>query len=130
MVLETLKQSKMFSDVVIAPATSENKLFITIDNVPQDKDAFAKGFGTGLTFGLAGTMVTDGYIMKTDYIAANKNEFKHTYKHAIHSTIGNADGPPGLTPVPKEPKGAAVKQVTEGLILNLLNDMSKNSEFN
>lgn len=130
MVLDTLKRSGMFSDVVVAPATADDKLYVTIDNVPVDKDAASKGFMTGLTFGLAGSMVTDGYVMETGWVAANKAEVKRTYRHAIHTTIGNADGPPGLTPVPKEPKGEAVRLMTEGLILNLLNDMSKGGEPN
>ncbi len=128
-VLDTLKKSNLFSDVVTAPAAADSKLFITIENVVVDKDAFAKGFGTGLTLGLAGTMVTDGYIMNADFSAPGKTEVKRSYKHAMHSTIGNADGPPGLTPVPKEPKGEAIRQITEGLVLNLLNDMSKAGEL-
>ncbi|MBC3920856.1 hypothetical protein H8L32_25555 [Undibacterium sp. CY18W] len=130
LVIKTLQQSSLFSDVLTGQATSGNKLFITIDNIVVDKDAFSKGFATGLTLGLAGSMVTDGYVMNASYITPNKDEFKHVYKHAIHSTIGNAEGPKGLTPVPKEPKDEAIRQVVEGLILNLLNDMQKNGEMN
>lgn len=129
MVLDTLKRSNLFSDVVVSPATADHKLFITIENVIVDKDAASKGFGTGLTFGLVGTIVTDGYVMDTSFILPGKNEIKRTYRHALHSTIGNADGPPGLAPVPKEPKNEAIRQVTEGLILNLLSDMSKAGEL-
>ncbi|MEC5218024.1 hypothetical protein RCH09_002990 [Actimicrobium sp. GrIS 1.19] len=115
--------------VLVTPAVSENKLFITIDNIPVDKDAFGKGFATGLTLGLAGSTVTDGYIMNTIYVTATNNEIKHVYRHAIHTTIGNADAPKGLVAVPKGEKNAAARQMTEGLVLNLLNDMSKNGEF-
>jgi hypothetical protein len=128
-VVDTLVKSKMFSDVLVAPALSENKLFITIDNILVDKDAFGKGFATGLTLGLAGSTVTDGYIMNTVYVTATKNEIKHVYRHAIHTTIGNADAPKGLVAVPKGDRNAAPRQATEGLVLNLLNDMSKNGEF-
>ncbi|MBI1771771.1 MAG: hypothetical protein HYR68_05405 [Burkholderiales bacterium] len=131
MVINTLQQSKMFSEVRSGPqANAADKLFITIDNIVVDKDAFSKGFTTGLTFGLAGTMVTDGYIMNASYVSPGKDEIKHSYKHAIHTTVGNADGPKGLQAVPTEPKGEAIRRVTEGLLLNLLNDMQKNAELN
>lgn len=126
MVLATMKKSELFADVVVAPASSERKLFITINNLADTKDAAAKGFGTGLTLGLAGSMVTDNFVMNATYVAPGQPEVKHTYRHAIHSTIGNADGPAGLTPVPK---GQAAPIMLDGLMLNLLRDMSAAGEL-
>jgi hypothetical protein len=60
--------------------------------------AVGKGFGTGLTFGLAGSHVTDGYEM-TVRLTQGTTVTERAYSHAILSTIGNASGPHGLTPV-------------------------------
>jgi hypothetical protein len=125
-VLDTIKKSKLFSDVVVAPATAPRKLFITINNLGNLDEAKARGFTTGLTFGMAGSLVTDGYQMTASDDMAGKDEVKHSYKHAMYTTIGNADGPAGLTEVPK---ADAVRLVMEGLTLNLLNDMSKSGEL-
>jgi hypothetical protein len=126
MLINDLKQSNLFTDVVVAPATADRKLFVTINNFPVTKDAASKGFMTGLTFGLAGTMVTDGYKMDAAYDAPGQAEVKYIYQHALHSTVGNADGPAGLTPAPK---GQAVPTIVNDLVLNLLNDLSKNGQL-
>jgi len=125
-VLDTIKKSKLFSDVVTAPTTAQRKLFVTINNLVNMDDAKARGFTTGLTFGLSGTMVTDGYQLTASDAMTGRDEVKHSYKHAIYTTIGNADGPAGLSEVPK---ADAVRLAMEGLTLNLLNDMSKSGEL-
>jgi len=69
---------------------------VTVNNIADLSEASAKGFGTGLTFGLAGTTVTDGYEIKI-LLKVNDKEVNSTYHHAIHSTIGNASSPfPGV----------------------------------
>jgi len=121
-VVATLEQSKLFSEVVTAPKTADQKLFITVNNFPVTKDAASKGVGVGLTFGLVGTMVTDGYLMETIYRAPSQQEVKKTYRHALHTTIGNAPGPPGLKGMtPQE----AFDKALEEMLLNLLNDLSR-----
>lgn len=126
MIVDELRKSALFSSVVITPETADRKLYITINNFAVTKDAASKGFTTGLTFGLAGTMVTDGYLMTASFTTPGQPEFKHTYQHALHTTVGNADGPPGLTPAPK---GEAIKQITEGLTLNMLKDLSNSGDL-
>ncbi len=44
------------------------------------------------------------------------------YRHAIHSTIGKADGPQGLAPMSV---GDAFSKGGEGLVLNLRLDLQK-----
>ncbi|HAT32916.1 MAG TPA: hypothetical protein DCW29_19330 [Janthinobacterium sp.] len=126
MVLDSLKKSNLFSDVVMAPASAERKLFITINNFPVTKDAASKGFMTGLTFGMSGTMVTDGFQMNAAYDTPGQTEVKHTYQHALHTTIGNADGPANLVPAAK---GEAIPQIMNDMVLNLLKDMSRAGEL-
>ncbi|HEX7642928.1 MAG TPA: hypothetical protein VF472_12045 [Burkholderiaceae bacterium] len=125
-VMDTLKTSNLFADLPAAPATAERKLYIVINNVFDSKEATGKGVGTGLTLGLAGTMVTDNYVMTASYDAPGAPEVKHSYRHALHSTIGNADGPKGL--VATTPKEGGRTIVTD-LTLNLLRDMSTSGEL-
>lgn len=122
MAVDVLQKSSLFSQINTAPAASEYKLFVSIDNVPITKDAASKGVATGLTFGLAGNMVTDGYFCKVTYQAPGKQPINKDYQHALHTTIGNADGPAGLQsykPVD------AIQKIIEELMLNALNDLGK-----
>src|SRR5689334_9269884 len=61
-VSKVVESSGLFAVVGPDPSLSGAILNITIDNVPitDQGDAVAKGFVTGLTFGLAGSSVTDG----------------------------------------------------------------------
>lgn len=127
MLIDTMTKSALFSDVVVSPAAYERQLFITINNFPVTKDASTKGFMTGLTFGLAGTMVTDGFMLTAIYKAPGNGEVKHSYQHALHSTIGNASGPAGLTPVINADRG--IREIMDGLMLNLLKDMNNAGEL-
>jgi hypothetical protein len=94
-------------------------LSFVLNNVADTGAAAGKGFGTGLTFGLAGSHVTDGYEM-TVRLTQGTTITERAYSHAILSTIGNASGPPGLTPVSL---GAAFNQVVDDLVLNAIKDL-------
>src|SRR5689334_22745467 len=61
-VTKIVSGSGLFSSVSTAPMPGGALLSVTINNVPITDNAFSKGFATGLTFGLAGSQVTDGYI--------------------------------------------------------------------
>lgn len=117
-----LERSNLFSQVVAEQSTAERKLYVTVKNFPVTEDAMAKGFGTGLTFGLVGSLVTDGYAMDAIYQRPGRQEVRKTYRHALHSTIGNADGPAGLQPMTVQD---GVNKVMEEFMLNLLHDLSK-----
>ena len=123
-----LRSSGIFSEVSTTPVTGGRRLVITIDNVPitNDSDAMAKGFGTGLTFGLVGTMVTDGYACEATYTGANGEASKLSYRHAIHTTIGNASGPPGIEG--KTPNEAA-KDVASQIAWSVVRDLSKGGKL-
>ncbi len=96
-VLEQMTQSGLFSQVSYDPVPSGRKLSMTLDNEPLTDNAAAKGFGTGLTLGLVGSVVRDGYVCTTNYIEPDHDAVTTTVKHEIVSTIGNAAGPAGLT---------------------------------
>ena len=118
-----VEKSKLFSMVSEQAAADTDRLDIVLDNVGDKGEAAGKGALTGLTFGAKGSQVTDGYIFTATFRPVGKDPVTKVYRHAIHSTIGNADGPPGLTPEPSI--RAAFDKVVEGLVLNLLLDLQK-----
>jgi hypothetical protein len=98
------------------------ELRIVLNNIGDTKEAAEKGFATGFTLGLSGTLVTDYYEMDGELRMGEKTFRKQGYKHALHSTIGNKEGPPGLQPM-KLMEG--FDKVLEQLVLNLLADAQK-----
>jgi hypothetical protein len=97
-------------------------LKVVLNNVADMGSAAGKGFGTGLTFGLVGSTVTDGYVMNTSLTLAGKEVRASEYKHAVHTTIGNTSGPAGLTPMTS---AEAVSKAIEQMLLNALKDLEK-----
>lgn len=103
-------------------------LGITINNIPLTKDIGQKGFVTGLTFGLAGSAVTDGFICTITYVPADGGpKLVGTAKHAIHTTIGNASAPPEA--VKSASIQDAVNTMTRQLIANALRELSLNPQL-
>ena len=122
-----VETSKLFPSLLDKPADNVDLLEIVLDNVGDTGDAAGKGALTGLTFGAKGSSVTDGYILTAKFRAVGKQSVTKVYRHAIHSTIGHADGPPGL--VAEESLQAAFDKVVEGLVLNLLLDLQKEEQI-
>lgn len=115
-----LRASRQFSTVQSEPAAGADTLLLTVNNVADMAAAVGKGFGTGLTFGLAGSLVTDGYEIKAVYMPNGGKEITKTYTHAIHTTIGNKKGPEGLQSMtPTE----AFDRVVEEVVLKFVSDL-------
>jgi len=111
-VYEQVSQSGLFSQVSYDPVPSGRKLSISINNIALTDNVAAKGFGVGLTFGLVGTMVTDGYICTVNYVEPGHDAVTKVVKHAIYTTIGNASGPAGLQPMPiQQASDTMIKQI-------------------
>lgn len=128
-VFEQVKNSGLFALVETAPSTGVPMLNVTLNNVPITKDAASQGFVTGLTFGLAGSAVTDGYICTVSYLPAGQIQpIVKTAKHAIHTTIGNATPPANAQKAPSA--DVAVKQMTREVLSNALKDLSFDESFN
>ena len=123
-IVSVAAESGLFSTVSSDP-NSGGALKIVIDNVPITDNAAAKGFGTGLTFGLVGSMVTDGYVCTATY-SRNGVTTEASAKHALHTTIGNHAGPPGLQPMDMQ---SAVNQVMDQLTWNVLKQLSDKKAF-
>lgn len=104
-------------DIVTAP--SDTKIRVVANNIADMDEAFSKGFGTGLTFGAAGSVVTDFYEIKVEFASGGAKQ-SFAYKHAIHTTVGNKPAP-----IPVEPTkvGEAFGVVIEDVILNFVRDV-------
>ena len=93
---------------------------ISFNNLVEE-GAFGKGFGTGLTLGLAGTAVSDLYevkIIRTDDTGAIERE----YGHAIHTSIGNVSEPPVANVAPSANIPDAFASMVEDVVLQFLID--------
>jgi len=127
-VLAQVKSSGLFSEVGANAVPNGAVLSVTINNVPMSDDAFSKGFVTGLTFGLAGSQVSDGYICTATYRSSNDAApLTKQARHAIHTTMGAAATPGNATKMPDHKEAAF--QMTTQVVSNLLNDLSQDANF-
>ncbi|MEJ6020844.1 hypothetical protein [Ramlibacter sp. PS4R-6] len=94
MVMERIKASGLFSDVQDKP-NGGALLSVQINNVALIDDAYKKGFLTGLTFGIKGSTVTDGYVCTVSYSRGQSAAIVKTSKHAIHTSMGSGGDVPG-----------------------------------
>lgn len=106
---------------VFVPSTSAAAplISITANNVADLGAARAKGFGTGLTFGAAGSMIDDFYEFSCSYDNGGAAQ-KLDYKHAIHTSVGNAKAPEGMTATTP---ANAFGQVIDDVVLNFVKDL-------
>jgi len=126
-VTEAVQSSGLFSQVSTTPVPNGALLSITIDNVPE-ADAASKGFATGLTFGLAGSTVTDYYVGTAHYApGGGAPVITAQERHSIHSVVGAGSGPPGM--VRSQNLEAAFHQVLHQLLDHLLNDVARDPGF-
>jgi len=116
------EKSKLFSALTDKPTGDADQFDIVLDNRGDVGDAMAKGMLTGITFGGAGSRVTDGYVFTVKFQRAGAEPLTKVYRHAIHSTIGNAAEPQGIASMSIS---EAFSKVVEGLVLNLLLDLQK-----
>jgi hypothetical protein len=93
---------------------------VVANNIADISAARAKGFGTGLTFGAAGSVVPDYYHVTFTYRDPSGNEHKHSYDHAIYTTIGHATPPVDATPTTP---ALAFEKVIEDVTLNFVKDL-------
>lgn len=126
-VTDLVKASGLFATVSESPEA--HVLSITLNNVPLTDDAASKGFMTGLTFGLAGSTVTDGYICTVDYVpASGAPKLSYEVKHAIHTGIGAGSAPPNIKPAASGEE--AVRTMTRQAINNGLKKLGDDPRFN
>jgi len=111
---------------VIVPSSegAEFTLKVVVNNLADLGEAALKGFGTGLTFGAGGSLVTDYYEVSITYTDKSGKELTKNYKHALHTTIGNKEAPfEGVKPTTL---ADAFGLVVEQVLLNFITDMQQN----
>jgi len=127
-VTDQVKSSGLFSTVESGPVSGGASLGITINNVPMTDAALTQGFVTGLTLGLAGSQVTDGYVATATYRTnANAEPIVKKVRHAIHTNLGAAAAPANATKMPD--LRAAAMQMSKDVVSNMLNDISQDPNF-
>lgn len=127
-IVEEVKASGLFSLVEDAPVAGGALLDVKLNNVPVGDDAFSKGFVTGLTFGLAGSQVSDGYICTVRYMPAGGLPIVKVARHAIHTTMGAAASPGNAKKAATI--NEAVASMTQQILSTALNELSHDPDFN
>lgn len=122
-VLATVQESALFSEVAQQPQANQRRLTIVINNVPITQDVGSKGVGVGLTFGLVGTTVIDGYECIGTLSTPGAEPIVVNLKHAIHSTIGNTTPPAGM--MAEASPAEAGQKLVEQITWAILRDVSK-----
>ncbi len=112
--------------IIPADLNASGDVRVVVNNVGDIADARAKGFGTGLTFGLAGSTVMDGYELTIAITVDGATATRTAIKHAIYTAIGNTTLPPGVEPVPPN---VAFGRVLEQMLLRALQEMQKAGEL-
>lgn len=126
-VAEQVKGSGLFSQVSETPVPGGALLSVSINNVPLSDDAFSKGFVTGLTFGLAGSTVADGYVCTVKYLDGGQGQVTKAARHAIHTALGTGGPPAGATKM--DNAEAAVRLMTKQVLSTTLNELSQDPAF-
>lgn len=127
-VSEQVKASGLFDTVSDQANAGGGTLAITLNNVPLSDDAFSKGFITGLTFGLAGSQVSDGYICTAKFTpASGQGAVTKSARHAIHTTLG-ATATPGNAVKASGFEDAAFTMTRQALS-QVLNELSNDPAF-
>jgi len=110
---------------VLSPTDDANAAIsfnITANNIADLAAAQAKGFKTGITFGASGSVIDDNYEFSFSYRDAGNQQYQTVYQHAIHSTVGNAASPAGLTPTTPD---KAFGVVVEDVVLNFIQELQE-----
>jgi len=127
-VMDQIKSSGLFSELKETPVEGGAFLSVVLNNVPLTDDAFGKGFVTGLTFGLAGSQVSDGYVCTMKYTAEPQaSAINSTVRHAIHTVMGAKDAPANGTKM--ESLELAVKTMAREIISADLDALSRDPGF-
>ena len=127
-VTDLVRQSGLFSDVKEVASPEAGVLQLTINNFPLDSNAYAKGFVTGLTLGLAGNTVGDGYACDLQYKRSDASPtIEAKANHAIYTSLGATSGPEAATKV--KSAGEAVTTMVRQCIETLLAKLSNNPQF-
>jgi hypothetical protein len=126
--MSEIQASGLFSSANDSPSPSGALLSLKLNNVPLTDNAFGKGFVTGLTFGLAGSQVSDGYVCTVEYIGPQSGSpIVKTARHAIHTVIGAKGAPENAKK--SESIDDAVRTMTRQIVGTALKELSLDPNF-
>ncbi len=91
---------------------------VTVNNVADMASMHSAGIVTGLSLGLSGAMVTDEYLFKISYTAADASKSEVFFRHLIHTAVGGVALPAGVTPL--RPAAAYGQVVGDAVLAALL----------
>lgn len=106
--------------VEITDEDPDASIKVVVNNIADLSDAALKGFGTGLTFGASGSLVSDYYEITIEFDDGKGTQLTERYKHALHTTIGNKKAP--FDNVQPTTPADAFASVIEETILNFIKD--------
>jgi hypothetical protein len=108
-------------------AAGDFNIMVVVNNVADTGDAASKGFMTGLTLGAAGSVVTDYYEISISYTDGAGEKKQKSYKHALHTTIGNKEAPfPNVTPTTID---GGFDIIIQQVLLNFVADLQKEGKL-
>ncbi len=121
--------SGLFKTVSDAPVAGGALLSVIVNNVPLSDDAYRKAFVAGLTFGIAGQTVGDGYECTLRYMhgPSGAAPVERRGKHVIYTSIGSGTPPSGAHKM--EGIDEAVTAMLRQLISRTLNNLSQDTAF-
>ena len=113
---------------VIVPGEEgqEGTISVTVNNIADLAAARMRGFGSGLTYGLVGTTVTDAYEMSVVINARGRQIQRSGIQHAMHTAIGNSAIPAGIEATTST---IAFQRVVEAMLLRVIVDMQRSGEL-
>jgi hypothetical protein len=126
--LQTNAETVLNKTGLVIPSAdgTDGEIKVVVNNIADLAKARALGFRTGLTFGLAGTTVTDAYEMSITITAKGKTISRSGIKHELHTAIGKTTLPADLEIMTPD---AAFEKVFEQMLLRALQDMQKTGEL-
>ncbi|MDI1260497.1 hypothetical protein [Aquabacterium sp.] len=128
-VTDLVKQSGLFSEIKDTAEPGAGVLQLTINNVPLSDDAVSKGVMTGLTLGLVGSTVGDGYTCDLQYKQSdNSPKIEAKANHAIYTSLGASSGPEAAATKMASINEAVTTMVRQA-VKTLLVKLSNNPQF-
>lgn len=112
--------------IVATDERTVGEIRVVVNNIADIAAARAKGFGTGLTFGLAGSTVTDAYEMSISITMNGKTVSRSAIKHSLYTIVGRGSAPEGVETIPPN---VAFERVLEQMILRALHEMQSTGEL-
>jgi hypothetical protein len=130
-VIDAVKASGVFSDVVEGPVPGGAVLSVTINNSDDIEDMQSHQMATGLTAGIVGSTVTDHYTCTVEFASGTPGgpRLSRTTEQRIFTTTGLTASPPPNAEKAASADAALYKMVRQ-VVGNALNGLAADRAFN